>query len=337
MSEPGLPGVGAALSPGASEPGRNGAGEPPRGEHPAKGVLHRALGWLADQRERFRPPPDAAERADPNTTVKPLGELGQLMAAVARRTEPADPAHATARALLDFAWSASGDGALFHALAHAEPHATYPLELYAGFTDAGFRHPGFEDFARVATATRGWRAGEREPTRTLAVLGAEHRLGLPPHRPPASVTAQTWLGGLPEPWAFERAAGYAATHHVFHVTGWGTDPGALPADTADYLTAWLPAWLGTCLEERLWDLAGELLAVSACLPEPLPAGPEWRAYAAAQAPDGRFVEHGPPPAAPAADASGFRRAYHPTLVAAFASALALGRVPAPPQTVGGAR
>ncbi|MGD9485003.1 hypothetical protein WDH52_17395 [Streptomyces sp. TRM70308] len=311
-------------------------------EHPAPGVLRAALAWLDAHREHFRPPPDAADRADPNTAVKPLGELAQLMAAVLRRTEPADPAHATARGLLDHAWAASGDGALFHALASAEPHASYPLELYAGFADAGFRHAAFEDLARVTTGTRSWRAGEREPTRALAVLRAEHRLGLAPDRPVAPVTARTWLGGLPEPWAFEQAAGYAATHHVFHVTAWGARPEALPADLAAYLTAWLPAWLGTCLEERLWDLAGELLAVAACLPEPLPARAEWHAYAAAQGPDGRFVPHGEATPAPADDTAEFRLCCHPTLVAAFAAALARGGEGGDPAlragaTVGGAR
>ncbi|GAA4686925.1 hypothetical protein GCM10023347_48000 [Streptomyces chumphonensis] len=300
----------------------------PTGSGVQAAVLRRALGWLSAHRERFRPPPDAAERAEPDVTVKPLGELAELMAAVLRRTAPGGQEHALAGELLEAAWDASGRGELFLALARAEPHATYPLEMYAAFAGAGRRHAGFEAFARSAAATRSWHCTEREPTRALAVLGAERRLGLAPHTDPAAVAAGTWLGGLPEPWAFESRSGYAATHHVFHVTRWGAAPELLPADVRGHLAAWLPAWTVACLEEESWDLAGELLAVRACLPEPPPADAEWAAYAAGQGPDGVVAPRGPAPEA--TDEAAFRACYHPTLVAAFAAALTLTSTPADP-------
>ncbi|MCZ7414904.1 MULTISPECIES: DUF6895 family protein [unclassified Streptomyces] len=297
-------------------------------EAPARAVLRRALAWLDAHREAFRPPDDAGERATPDRVVKPLGELGQLMARVRRRTEPGSVEHARAGELLEFAWQAAGRGELFHTLALAEPHATYPLEMYAAFAATGRRHRGFEAFARFGAGTRAWRSTECQPTRALAVLEAERRLGLGPHTDPGAATAATWLGGLPEPWAFETRAGYAATHHVFHVTRWGEAPELLSADVRHYLAAWLPAWTRSCLEEESWDLAGELLAVAACLPEPSrDTDAAWRDYAAAQGPDGVVAPRGPAPTGTGEDV--FLACYHPTLVAAFAAALTVDRRPAP--------
>ncbi|MBW1597085.1 hypothetical protein [Streptomyces sp. JJ38] len=302
--------------------------EAPPSQASARVVLRGALDWLVAHREGFRPAPDAAERGAPDVHVKPLGELGQLMVCVQRHTARGSAEHARAGELLDFAWTVTGRGDLFHTLALAEPHATYPLEMYAAFAATGRRHHGFEAFAGFGAGTRAWRSTECEPTRALAVLEAERRLGLAPHTDPGAVTAATWLGGLPEPWAFETRAGYAATHHVFHVTRWGEAPELLPADVRHYLAAWLPAWTRSCLEEESWDLAGELLAVAACLPEPSgDTDTAWRDYAAAQGPDGVVAPRGSAPTGAGEDV--FLACYHPTLVAAFAAALTVDRRPAP--------
>jgi uncharacterized protein DUF6895 len=119
--------------------------------------------------------------------------------------------------------------------------------------------------------TRSWSATEAEPTRLLAVLRAEERLGL--RRALSDADAETavwrtWLGDLPEPWSFEGRAGYALTHHIFHVTDWGTRRAGLPPELGRYLTHWLPAWLDDWAALEHWDLCGELLVVDACLPVP---------------------------------------------------------------------
>jgi hypothetical protein len=310
-------------------------------------VAHGALAWVSAHREDFALDDEAlSAEGRVDRTWKPLGELAQVCATMTRRLPPADPLHASARELLAFAWRQTGEGELFLRLQRVEPFATYPLEVYAAFAAAGLRHPAYEESAATVARTRGWRLTEQDPTRRLGVLAAERRGGIDGIRPPGQaehVLRGTWLGGLPEPWTFEAASGYALTHVVFHLTDWGRAAHGLPPDLAAYLTHWLPPWLDTCGEARMWDLTCELLVVAACLPSAGTApGSEareaWRRVAAAQDPAGAIPEVGPPPrhrsggpgGGPAATgpAEDFARSYHSTLMAAFAAAVTLGRADA---------
>ncbi|MFJ4840797.1 DUF6895 family protein [Streptomyces sp. NPDC088746] len=289
---------------------------------PLEGICLAALRWLHRRRDDFRLPDDpTAPGHDRNATLKPLGELAQLSRTIAD-VAGAGAAGRPARALFDFAWQESGRGEVFAALARREPHATYPLEMYAAFAQAGLVHQGFEAQVREVAATRSWRLAERNATRTLAVLHAERRLGLPPHCDPREARARTWLGGLAEPWSFTTHAGYAATHTVFHLTDWCTRPDLLSPAIADHLRLWLPAWLDCTVEAADWDLTGELLAVAALLPQLPGAAEAWTALGRAQRPDGSVPEHGAP-TGPVA----FHAYYHSTLVAAFAAAVTMAAAP----------
>ncbi|WP_329458134.1 DUF6895 family protein [Streptomyces sp. NBC_01497] len=286
-----------------------------------------ALRWVAANRSQFRLGEDAlALDGDVNRTWKPLGELAQVCVSVRRATTPGDPLHTTACDLLRHAWRLTEDGAVFHELLRLEPFGTYALEVYAAFASAGLRHAGFEDLASATVRTRGWRLTEQLPNRRLGLLNSERRAGFPPHRPVADALRATWLGGLPEPWTFENASGYALTHVVFHLTDWGGEAAGVPDDIASYLGQWLPAWLDSCVQDDQWDLTAELLAVAASLPSPpgadLLAG-AWSALAAAQDADGGLPEIGPGPEGRAVQRD-FRGRYHSTLMAAFAAALTLG-------------
>ncbi|MEU1055719.1 DUF6895 family protein [Streptomyces sp. NPDC005876] len=283
-------------------------------------VADAALGWLSAHRGGFALGEDAlAADGDVDRTWKPLGELAQVCATLTRRTDPADPLHIRAADLLAFAWRQTDWGELFLTLQHREPFAVYPLEVYGAFAAGGLRHPGYEAAAATVARTRGWRRTEQLPTRRLGVLCAERHGGIPRPDPPTAVLDGTWLGGLPEPWTFERASGYALTHVVFHLTDWGrAEESAVPPRLTAYLAHWLPPWLDTCLDAGLWDLGCELLAVAASVPGA--AGPSvlqegWRRVAAAQRPSGALPEDA------AHDGEGFAHSYHSTLVAAFAATL----------------
>ncbi|MFE9835646.1 DUF6895 family protein [Streptomyces sp. NPDC005551] len=293
-----------------------------------RGVGEAALAWVSANRGEFRLDEGAlAAYGDVNTSWKPLGELAQVCVCVRRTTAPGDPLHETASDLLEFAWRQTGNGALFGELQRLEPFATYPLEVYAAFASAGLRHPGYESAAATVARTRGWRVTEQEPNRRLSVLNSERRSGIPEHADPAQSLRHTWLGGLPEPWTFERAAGYTLTHVVFHLTDWGLVPQGVPRSVAAYLRHWLPPWLDTCLEDEQWDLSFELLAVAASLPrlpEPAVLQDAWSTLATAQDATGAVPEVGPGRDGRAA-AGGFRYCYHSTLMAAFAAALTTGR------------
>lgn len=340
----GLPGTGRATGQTFSqEPGLP-PGLPP--------VLHRvslaALTWLHRHLPDFRLPAQAAgPGVDRDVTLKPLGELAQLSLSTLRASPPGSEQHELARESLDFAWRETARGDLFLSLVRGEPHATYPMEIYGVFAEAGLRHAEFEEYARFTARTRAWWSSEQEPTRTLSLLNTLRRLGIPADGSPpgtgtesaavpdgsdgaegaaeyAEAMRRTWLGGLAEPWAFERRSGYALTHYVFHVTNWGAAPARLPADVCDYLALWLPSWLDGCVECAHWDLTGELLAVAASLPAPyeraVPVVAAWSAFAEAQSAAGAVAEDGPPPSEESPGA--FLGCYHSTLVGAFAAVLA---------------
>ncbi|MFC8371921.1 DUF6895 family protein [Streptomyces sp. NPDC057239] len=297
------------------------------GSRDIRRVAEDALAWVTAHRAHFALGEDATAvdgRAD--RTWKPLGELARVCATVIHRTAPADPLHARAGTLLEFAWQQTDGGELFSLMQRLEPFATYPLEVYAAFASAGFRHPAYEEAAAVVARTRGWRLTEQDPTRRLGVLKAEERCGI--HRPGQApvLLPRTWLGGLSEPWTFERAAGYALTHVVFHLTDWGCADGALPPDLAGYLADWLPPWLDTCLDAGMWDLGCELLAVAATLPRPLDdvVPPDaWQRLRAVQDLSGAIREEG----RDAGDGESrdperyFAHHYHSTLLAVFAAVL----------------
>ncbi len=310
----------------------------PADAHRTAGTLRTAAGdalaWADSRRADFALGEDAlAADGEVDRSWKPLGELAQVCATVTRLTGPADPLHARARGLLDFAWQETREGELFLRLQRLEPFATYPLEVYAALASAGLRHPAFEQAAAVVARTRGWRLTEQDPTRRLGVLRAEERCGIhrfgqaPPELP------QTWLGGLPEPWTFGRDAGYALTHVVFHLSDWGRDACALPPDLVAYLGDWLPPWLDTCLEAGLWDLGGELLAVAAIVArttgEDVP-GSDWGRLLAARGPSGEVPlddrDLDGIAVGPGSDGDRyFLHHYHSTLMAAFAAVLAGAR------------
>lgn len=294
-----------------------------------RGVAEAALGWLTRHRDGFALDDFALDAAaDVNRTWKPLGELAQVCVCVRRHTPPGSPLHEAAGDLLAFAWRQTRDGALFADLQRLEPWASYPLEVYAAFASAGLRHPGYERFVATVARTRGWRLAELLPNRRLGLLNSERRSGLPPHAETSEALEQTWLGGLAEPWTFERSAGYTVTHVVFHLTDWGRATDRVPPRLAEYLETWLPPWLDTCLEDEQWDLSCELLAIAASLPRP----PErtavegaWARLADAQQESGALAEVGPGSHGPAAPRD-FLHCYHSTLMAAYAGALTLARL-----------
>jgi hypothetical protein len=291
-----------------------------------------ALAWLSAHRDGFTLGEDALSAdGQVNFTWKPLGELAQVCVTVLQHTPPSDPAHARADELLRDAWAQRDHGDLFVELQRLEPFATYPLGVYSVFATAGLRRPGFEAAAATVARSRSRRLTEQEPTRRLGVLRAERRSGIQRPEDAERILRATWLGGLAEPWAFERAAGYSLTHVVFHLTDWGRDPQGVPADLADYLADWLPPWLDTCLDAGMWDLSCELLVVAASLPGPPDQAllkDSWARLAVAQYPSGALPEEEPArgPDGERAPEPDFLHCYHSTLMATFAASLTLARL-----------
>ncbi|MGH3790484.1 MAG: DUF6895 family protein [Pseudonocardiaceae bacterium] len=287
-------------------------------------VSVRALGWLDAARDHFALPADvASDLLRPNEDIKPLGELALTASISIREAATGSRESQLAPALAAFAWAQFRDGDVLYELQREQPIETYPTETYAWFVRAGHRHAGLDELAAHLNGLRAARVLEVVPNRALAIFNAERLLGLPNRADPAALTARTWLGGTPEPWAIDFFTLYAVTHAVFHLTDWGARPDGLPAHLQTYLHAWLPAWLEVYLEAGQWDLVGELLIVDLCLAEPDDHPHAWEALARAQQPDGLLPAG--PDRVPTDPAKAFSAHYHPTVVAAIAGTLAVSR------------
>ncbi|MBT2491775.1 hypothetical protein J7E96_25250 [Streptomyces sp. ISL-96] len=292
-------------------------------------VGDRALTWLDDHREHFRlTPGDRATGRGIVERLKPIGELALNMRVLFREGVAGSRQHARAGQLLDFTWRELLDGGnVLAALQRDEPFTPVPLEIYATFHELGFRHPGLETAVDASHRTRTWPALDMVPTRRLSVLGAERKIGLTPSGDFDEAVKLTWLSRHPEPWTVQYHIAYDITHTVFHLTNWGEAPGRIPPQTAAYLALYLPAWIDDWADLEHWDLLGELLVVDACLPRPTLDAQVWERYAAAQSESGAMpLQHGMPDGD---EAEVFDIVHHPTLVAAFASAMATSRAMSP--------
>jgi hypothetical protein len=284
----------------------------------------RALEWLHAHRDGFRLEPDV----DPETgfldRFKPVGELAVICKVLFREGVSGSRHAALARQLIDHAWRDVLDGGRMLVRGQRiEPHSPIPFEVYLPFRELGYDHPELDRLIRLNHRLGSWQAAELLPVRRLCLSAFERRYGLTPTMPEDEAARRTWLAHTPEPWTVVTRTGYDITHTVFHLTDWGENPAGLPAGLAHYLDLWLPAWLDDWADLRRWDLLGELLVVDACLPRPTLDAAAWRAFAAAQQPDGAMpVIGGMPEGGPE---EVFDLVYHPTLVAAFASVLATSR------------
>ncbi|QKW38418.1 hypothetical protein HUT06_34040 [Actinomadura sp. NAK00032] len=289
-------------------------------------VLCAGLGWLHKTRTAM---PGTEHLADgPASFQKALGEIA-LCASLVRR-EAVTGAEQTRQAgdLVEHAWARLGHGDLLYERALRNPLFTDPMESYAHFARAGLRHERLRDLLVHQCRLGIWQTGELVPHHRLAVANAMETLALPPDGLPqphwASLTAATWLGQTPPPWAIDWATAYAVTHTVFHVTDWGRVPERMPAPVRDYLREWVPVWVRVWAEVEQWDLVAELLAADACLHEPAcPAG-DWALLAAAQQDDGmvpadaRTSHHDD-------DERHLRSHRHATIAGVVAATLALSR------------
>ncbi len=289
----------------------------------------RALEWLHAHRDGFRLETDPDPAVGLMDRFKPAGELALICKVLFREGVAGSRQAELARQLVDHAWREVLDGGRMLVVGQREePLSPVPFEVYVPFRELGYSCPRLETSVRLNHRLGSWAALEMPPVRRLGITACERRFGLPPGPSAAdAAAARTWLGRTPEPWTVQEHIGYDVTHTVFHLTDWGERPGGLPAEVADYLRLWLPAWLDDRLALRRWDLLGELLVVDTCLPRPALDADVWSAFAAAQRPDG-WMPASEAPAdteVPLGRDELFDAVYHPTLVAAFASVLAASR------------
>ncbi|HZG05696.1 MAG TPA: hypothetical protein VE546_19325 [Streptomyces sp.] len=283
-----------------------------------------ALGWLRRHCELGTlPPGTTADMADPDSVYKPLGETALAASLVLREGLATEHERKAARELLDFAWWELRGGDMLYERQLRHLMMTDPLELYAHFVRAGYRHRRMDALIDHLRSLASVRAAEQMPNRRLAVANAARLTGLGDDVDWSRLTDATWLGSTPEPWALDWMTAYCMTHTVFHITDWGARPGDLPPRIEDYLRLWLPVWLEVWREIREWDLVAELLIVDACLNEPHFPADVWEELASVQHEDGLVPRDGEPVEGDAAQR--FRDHHHTTVVTAVAGTLALSR------------
>ncbi|MFH8366209.1 DUF6895 family protein [Streptomyces sp. NPDC018031] len=295
----------------------------------AQKVATGAVGWLDAHHEFTALPPDTtADLADPDSVYKPLGESALAGSLILRESAAGGKEVRSARRLLDYGWAQFRSGDLLYERQLRHSLMTDPLEVYAHFARAGYRHEGMDRLLRHTTTLRSVRAVEMFPNRRLAVANAARIAGLDYHVDWADLTRATWLGATPEPWAINWLTAYSLTHTVFHVTDWGARPDGLSPELSDYLAMWLPVWVDIWAEVSQWDLIAELLIVGACLEEPLIDPEHWELLAGVQHEDGLVPQN----AEPVEDdpEQRFNDHQHTAVVAAVAGTLAVSR------TLGGA-
>ncbi|MGH3856787.1 MAG: DUF6895 family protein [Pseudonocardiaceae bacterium] len=290
---------------------------------PAQLVCSRALGWLGRARSDFALPEGVAAAQIPIRALKSVAELGLAMSLVEREAVAGAEDGQVARQLAEFAWGQLQGGLLLYHRQLDDPASSFPMEVYASFVRAGYRHRRLAALCAHLVGLRVARVRELAPHDQLAVVAAAHQLGLPAPVDPLVLVERTWLGGQPEPWMLDAADAYALTHTVFHLTDFGADPGGLPQELQEYLHLWLPVWVEVVTETKAWDLLAELLIVDACLTTPQAYPRAWELLALAQHPDGMLP--GGTTKALRNPEQMFRNHYHPTLVAVIAGTLAVSR------------
>jgi hypothetical protein len=281
------------------------------------------LGWLGRARSDFALPEGVTAAQIPVRALKAVAELGLAMSLVEREAVAGAEDGQAARRLAEFAWHQLQEGLLLYRRQLADPASSFPMEVYASFIRAGYRHRRLAALCAHLVGLRVARVRELTPHDQLAVVAAAHQLGLPAPVDPLVLVERTWLGGQPEPWMLDAADAYALTHTVFHLTDFGADPGGLPQELQEYLHLWLPVWVEVVTETTAWDLLAELLIVDACLTTPQTYPQAWELLALAQHPDGMLP--GGTSKAPRDPEQTFRNHYHPTLVAVIAGTLAVSR------------
>ncbi|MGA4863124.1 DUF6895 family protein [Streptomyces lavendulocolor] len=287
-------------------------------------VTARALGWLHRNRHLGSFPADtSAELADPDGVYKPLGESALAAGMVRRAAAVLPDDQDAARTLLEFGWDQLRRGDLLYERQLRHPMMTDPMEVYAHFAAAGYRHGRLDGLLAHLAATDSYQAVEQMPNRRLAVANAARLTGLSYLADWASLTESTWLGRRPEPWLIDWMTAYCMTHTVFHVTDWGRRPHALPDAVVEYLTRWLPVWAEVWTEIGEWDLLAELVIVDACLPRPRFPEDAWRRLAAVQRADGLVPRDGEP--VDSSERQAFADHHHTTAVVTLAGALTLWR------------
>lgn len=293
----------------------------------AHDVRARALSWLHTHRRlnTLRAGADGELDQQSKDAYKSLLETALAASLTLRDGTAGRRESALARELLDYCWDEYHHGAYLYERLLRHPVNIDTLETYAHFARAGYHHPGLEKLIAHSAAMGVADIVEYVPNRRLAVANALRVTGHDRTTPPEwdTLARATWLGHTPQPWHIDWMTGYAVTHTVFHLTDWGRLPERLPDDMTDYLTRWLPVWTDIWAEVCQWDLMGELLIIDACLPEPRAELADWERLAALQHPDGLVPRDDQP--VDDDPTTRFHEHQHPTVVAAIAGTITLGR------------
>ncbi|KOG87538.1 hypothetical protein ADK38_24845, partial [Streptomyces varsoviensis] len=131
-------------------------------------ISGRALAWLHANREYGAlssvPRSDVGEEGE---TYKALAETALAASLVLRDGAAGTTELTLARELLDFGWRQLGEGTLLYERLLRHPLTTDPMETYAHFVRAGYRHALLDGLLAHNAALRATHACEHIPNRRL--------------------------------------------------------------------------------------------------------------------------------------------------------------------------
>jgi hypothetical protein len=307
-----------------------------RAAHDLPDFMDRALGWVHDRLDLFRPL-DHSPLVDP-VALKATAELA-LACSSLLTIGLRDPR-------LDDLVGACEDTARAAEFRRAVQDFPHLMQLFApivcGLRRCGLDDPELRELTPLIQETydQGYVAAvERTPSQTMDLVYAldrcQVRHGFAGMR---SLLEQSIVGRQPPVGYLTDRDVYDMTHVLFAVCDMGlVVPPPLPAAVLTWSRWATSTLLNEYVKERDWDVVGELLLVCRCLdfaPEPV-VSRAWRALREAQADDGSVPDTSYSPARASTRSGHDRRVYefasnyHPTIVALEAAALTRGRVPGP--------
>jgi len=144
---------------------------------PARLVYSRALGWLGRARSGFALPEGVTAAQIPVQALKSVAELGLAMSLIEREAVAGAEDAQAARQLAEFAWGQLEGGVLLYRRQLIDPASSFPMEVYASFVRAGYRHQPLTALCAHLVGLRGARVRELAPHDQLAVVAAARQLG----------------------------------------------------------------------------------------------------------------------------------------------------------------
>jgi hypothetical protein len=214
----------------------------------------KSFAWLQENRKEFSFALGRTE-LDRCLLMKPFSELVLALSVLER-------CDFKVRDDLDWAWKEIRNGEHVLDLLLVRPDLTDLIGVVASFASCGYKNSELIKWIGYLRSTRGTRHFEQARWSKIAFEYSLSKLGL---RTKHLDLSKTWMASLPEPWVIGDSMAYSVTHNVFYASDFGASLRVFRVQLLEYLRMWLPVWTRCFVEEKHWDMVGELLLAGKCI------------------------------------------------------------------------